>query len=191
MCIKSISLAAIFLVLSTSVNAIPVSLEGMEIIKQWTDFENQTGEMPANIWGSSDATNEDRIGLHVVFDNGLEGSITYSGVSGLWNTGFTSLDADTATGFFTSANGLHGLFNNGYTLAIAWIDFAMPFSNNFDLDYTDYIGSHFRANVSGWTSAEFTTYSTTVASVPEPEPLIIWLLGSGLALIGFARRKKV
>ena len=35
--------------------AIPTSLEGMGMINQWTDYENATGEMPLNIWGTSDA----------------------------------------------------------------------------------------------------------------------------------------
>jgi len=152
----------------SSATAAPLSLEGMGVVGNWTDFENQMGEMPAHIWGTSDATHENRIGLYVEFNNGLTGSVTYSGVSGLWNTAnFTPLAHDTATGFFTTAGGLHFLFNNSTSLPMAWAGLSMPYSGNFDLDYTNINGSHFRATVGGWSSAEFTTYSSAVVP-PRP-----------------------
>lgn len=40
----------------------------------------------------------------------------------------------------------------------------MQFSNNFDLDYNNQLGSHFRASVGGWGSAVFKAYSSAVAA---------------------------
>ena len=195
MILKRLSIAAAIvattLVSATTAIAAPISLDGMGIISQWTDYENQAGDMPANIWGTSDATSEDRIGLHVIFANGLEGSVTYSGVSGLWNThsGF-SLAFDNATGFFTAAGGLHHLHNDTWTLPMAWTSFVMPFSNNFDLDYAEYLGSNFRASTAGWGSAVFTTYSSAVSGGRVPRPSLLGLLGLGLIGIGAARRMR-
>jgi hypothetical protein len=147
------------------------SLEGLGRVNQWTDFENQTGELPNKVWGDSDVQLADRVGLKVKFANGLEGSVTYSGIAGRWNSSWGGTAFDTATGFFTAADGLHYLYNNSSSLPMAWDEFVMPFSNNFDLDYTSYFGSHFRADVAGWQSAEFTTYSSAV--VPSDTTLEI------------------
>ncbi len=188
-------LASLLLVLSSFSFAAPVTLEGMNQIMQWTDYENQSGEMPGFIWGTSDSDNADQIGLYVEFANGLTGSVTYSGVSGLWNQSSFSLAADTATGFFTNASNMHILFNNApsvnypQALAIAWESFVMDFSNNFDLDYNEDLGSNFRASVAGWESATFTTYSSTASAVPVPAA--VWLFGSAIAsFAGFSRFKK-
>ncbi|MCP4089887.1 MAG: hypothetical protein GY746_08840 [Gammaproteobacteria bacterium] len=175
-------------------NAVPLTLEGMGKITSWIDLETTSGEMPGKIWGTSDTDLADRVGIFVKFANGLEGTATYSGVSGLWNTtNFTNLAADTKTGFFDNAGGdrLHFLVNSalGGTLPMAWDQLVMAFSGNFDLDYNTYFGSHFRASVAGWASAEFATYSSTASVVPLPAALP--LFGTGLAVMGlFGWRRK-
>ena len=157
----------------------------MGLITTWTDLESGSGEMPASIFGQSHIEGADRIGLYVEFENGLSGSVTYSGVAGLWNSIFTGITAESATGFFTNAVGLHMLYNVGTTLPMAWEDFSMPFSGNFDLDYNNALGSHFRANVAGWGSATFATYSST-APVPEPSGALL----AGLGVLGLVARRR-
>lgn len=136
-------------------------LEGMRLENQWTDYENQTGELPVHVWGTGDTQNANRIGMKVTFANGLEGTVTYSGIAGHWNNGLGAINYATATGFFTSALGLQVVSNTSTFLPMAWQSFVMPFSNNFDLDYFSQLGSHFRASVAGWGSAEFKTYSSS------------------------------
>lgn len=180
--------------------AAPATLDGMGLIKQWTDVEGQLNDMPDFIWGTSDAALANRIGLYARFANGLEGTITYSGVAGRWNTGnFAGIAADNATGFFTAAVGLHFLYNTAATnnypeaLPIAWEDFVMQFSGNFDLDYNDqnFGTSDFRASIQGWGSVEIATYSSAVDPGRVPEPATLGLFGIGLAGLGaIARRRK-
>lgn len=179
---------------STVAISAPVTLEGMGIVGQWTDFENQAGDLPAMPWGNSDTLGADRIGLHVEFAGGLTGTVTYSGVSSLWNSQFvgSGLPADTATGFFTTAERIHFLVNTGVNFPIAWTGFVMLFSNNFDLDYSESNGSNFRASTSGWESAIFTHYSSAGAVSAVPVPAALPLFGTGLAVLGFIgwRRKR-
>ena len=192
------SMLCLALLTSTPARA-GVMLEGMGMVKQWVDFEDQLNEMPDNIWGTSDTDGADRIGLAVEFENGLSGSVTYSGVSGLWNTAnFPGVAADTSTGFFTSASGLHFLFNTPRTtsypdaLPIAWVSFSMPFSGNFDLDYNNFFGSNFRASTTGWGSGTFTTFSSTAAvnAVPEPTSMICFSALIGLVVVNRRRQTR-
>lgn len=125
----------------------------------WTDFENQSDELPAAPWGDCATQGADRIRIEVAFDGGTTASATYSGVSGLWNTGgFAGLEPDEAAGFFADCDGLHYLYANAESLPMAWEACSMAFASNFDLDYDESNGSHFRATETGWVSAEFTTY---------------------------------
>jgi Ca2+-binding RTX toxin-like protein len=140
------------------------SLGGMGMAAQWTDLESGSGELPANIWGNGATSSANRIGMTVTFGNGLTGSVIYNNVSGLWNSVFNGIAYESATGFFTAAQGLHFLFADNSTLPMAWEDFSMAFSGNFDLDYSDQTGSHFRADVGGWGSAVFRTFTSTAAA---------------------------
>lgn len=176
----------------------PIALEGMGSIITWTDYESQANDMPDLIWGNSDTLLADSIGIYVEFENGLTGSATYSGVSGVWNTAyFAEIAADTATGFFTGAGGLHFLFNSsradsGFArIPMAWDGFVMPFSSNFDISYENLNNSDFRASTAGWQSATFTTYSSSVLA-PVPVPAALPLFASVLVGVGFFgwRRKR-
>lgn len=166
--------------------AVLPTLEGMNLSTSWVDLESTAGELPVSPFGTSDIDGADRIGIYVEFDNGLTGSATYSGVSGVWNTSnFAGISADTATGFFTSAGDLHFLHNQGASLPLAWVGFSMAYSNNFDLDFNENNGSNFRASTTGWTSATFATYSST--AIPEPSSALLFGLG---ALAIAVRRKR-
>ena len=124
----------------------------------WTDFENQSDELPAAPFGDCATQGKDRVGIEVLFDDGTAASAVYSGVSALWNTTFAGLAPESATGFLASCTGLHFLFANGSNLPMAWESCVMSFASNFDLDYIEANGSHFRAEETGWVSAQFTTY---------------------------------
>ncbi len=181
--------ASFALAASGIANAGLISLDGMGLITEWIDYENQSNEMPGYIWGNSDTLKADGVGIYVEFANGLNGSLTYSGVSELWNSTFSGLAYDSASGIFTQASGLHFLFNvdtNG-TLPMAWVNNSIVFSGNFDLDYNEYNGSHFRANTTGWESATVQVFSSAypVQDVPEPSTLAIFAIG----IMGLAFRK--
>ncbi len=156
----------------------PNTLEGMIKIKQWTDHENKSGEMPEFIWGKYDESN--RVGLYVKFANGLTGSVTYQDLikADIWNRqhGINIVYPATATGFFAAnrTRPLHILRNTrisckgeAFCLPMAWANITMLFSNNFDLDYRNKNGSHFRADQNGWVSVIIATYADPLRFVQK------------------------
>lgn len=181
--------------LSASVSALSqTELDGLARVAEWTDLESTSDEMPSQIWGSCDATSEDRVGIRVEFENGTSGSATYSGVSGVWNTSnFPGINPDSATGVFASCVGLHFLHNNDSNLPMAWEDCDMPFASNFDLDYSEQNGSQFRASTTGWVSARIQTYcgSGTAAapSVAVPTMTFYGLAMTALGLVLVTTRR--
>ena len=195
---KPITLALLVMfAFAANVTAAPILLECMGIQKQWTDSEAATNEMPGFVWGDSDTALADKIGLHVLFADGTEGSIAYSGVSPHWNTSGTPFGTlISANGFFSSyaTAGLHFLYNvpAGGTLPIAWLSNPLtPFGNNVELDYFDNaVNSEFRVTTAGWESVEITTYSSS-AVVPEPSSIVLFGLGTvGLIFMGRRQRKR-
>jgi len=174
-------LAAALWLLGARPASAQLTFDGMPRVNQWTDFENQSDELPLNPWGTCDTTNEDRIGIRVDFQDGTSGEATYSGVSGLWNTSFPDIAADTSAGFFTGCGGIHFLFNDGTSLPLAWNGCSMIYSGNFDLDYAESNGSHFRASTTGWVEATFQTYCG--AAVPTMQEWTALMLAGLLALM--------
>jgi len=167
---KSLPLIVLtILIFANSVYAEPPdTLEGLKKIKQWTDYENKSGEMPPFIWANVQGT--DRVGLYVEFADGTTGSITYRGIEAEWwnrPNGFRpGLLATTRTGFFLVGRNkrLRHLRNipkqcgHPYCLPMAWRGLKIFFSDEFDLDYKNINGSHFRASWPGWKSVVFATY---------------------------------
>jgi hypothetical protein len=171
------------LVFAVSVHAEPPDeLEGMKRIKQWTDYENKSGEMPSFVWGDHDGA--DRVGIYVEFASGLKGSATYRDLTkaDIWNkeTGVnlpSAVRPETATGFFAADKNspLHFLRNVpaycGYKpvrsncLPMAWSTLSMPLTNNFDLDYNNQRGSHLRLSQRGWNWAIIAVYAVPVKYV--------------------------
>ena len=185
---------------ASSANAAPMLLEGMGIQKQWTDTEAARDEMPDFVWGDSDTALADSIGMHVLFADGTDGAIAYSGVSAVWNTSGAAFGTlISATGFFApyATAGMHFLSNSAKTntipgvLPIAWLSNPnTAFGNNVELDYNDNsLNSQFRVNTQGWGSVVITTYSSS-ATAAVPEPTIITLFGLGLLGLGFVRRRQ-
>ena len=184
---KSTFLALLAVLLSPmAANAVPITLEGMGLVNQWRDSEDTLDDIPLDPWGDSDDLFADSVGIYVEFADGQSGSATYSGiVAADWNQCCADIAGpDTITGFFTSAR-LHGL--NHVLLPMAWDQLVTPYSNNFDLDYTNQNGGNFRASETGWAYVDIALYSS-VASVPEPGTLA--LLGIGLFGMGLARRRR-
>ncbi len=153
----------------------PPRLEGMEKIKQWTDYEDKLNEMPDFIWGHHEGA--DRVGLYVEFADGTKGSVTYSGLkkSTIWKKGYTNkpIEPDTRTGMFKvdKTSPLHFIRNipaslvvkqPGSALPMAWITLSTPYTANFDLDYLNSNGSQFRARVPGWGYVTITTYAVPI-----------------------------
>lgn len=192
------TLTALGLVTAEGATAAPVSLGGMGIVGQWTDYENQSGEMPVRPWGNSDTLHADSVGIYVEYANGLTGSATYHGLANRWGNGnsqgFAGIAPDTATGFFasfTSANYayLHILDNTGFILPMAWIDLRNAFTGNFDISYENQRNSTWRADAAGWQNVQITLYSSA-ATAAVPEPASFALAGLALCAAGFASRRR-
>lgn len=184
-----VAVTALALSLFATPSSAQSTLDGLPRVAQWTDFENQAGELPVNIWGACASQNADRVGIRVDFNNGLTGFATYSGTAGRWNVStFPGIDPDSAGGFLASCTGLHFLFDNkNVDLPMAWESCSNAFSSNFDLDADEDNGSNFRASTTGWVSATFQTYCGTFtppAAVPATSPLLAILLGAGIAALG-------
>ncbi len=183
------------------VDAAPVTLDGMDQITQWTDKKSKDGDTPDYIWGTADALGYDKIGIHIEFNNGKEGSIIFAGVAAHWNTGdwsdttvFSGVTVQ-ATGYFAE-NYLNAPFalNNiastgaevgGVTVpAIAWG--TAPENGDFvSIEYGDDI----RLPDSGWGSAVITTYgSLGFAVVPLPATGLL-LLGAFGGLVAVRHRR--
>lgn len=202
---RAAALCAGSLVLSGMTVAAPTTLGGMGIVGQWTDLETGSGEVPVSPWGSSDALNANRVGIHVEFANGLTGSATYTGVAGYWggccNVGGSELgiapDAGSASGFFVGTGAgyanLHGLDNSAsFALPMAFYDLSNSFTGNFDVSRENIGNSTFRAYFSGWNSVTITLYSSTapvVGTVSAPGSLA--LAGLALAAVAALRRRSL
>ncbi|MGE0487464.1 MAG: PEP-CTERM sorting domain-containing protein [Gammaproteobacteria bacterium] len=176
--------------LSSSAFAVPLTLEGMGLVSTWRDVENVINDILSDPWGNSDDLFADRVGIYVEFADGTKGSATYSGiVAADWNQCCADITRpDTITGAFTNAM-LHGL--NHTLLPMAWHELAFnsPYSNNFDLDYTnDQFGSNFRANTGGWRYVDIALYSSVAPVQNVPEPVSLGLVALGL--VGAWRQRR-
>jgi hypothetical protein len=174
--IKALAATCCAVALAANMAHAQTTLDGLPRVAQWTDFENQTGEMPAKIWGSCDVDKADRVGIRVDFQNGISGYAVYPGVAELWNTlNFSPILPDLSGGFLASCFGIHFLYNNATSLPLAWNGCVMAFSTNFDLDYNDQNGSQFRADTPGWVQATFQTYCGGAApQAPTPQVGLWW-----------------
>ncbi len=192
------ALVALGVAIVHTAEAAPVTLGGMGVVSQWTDFENQSGEIPAHPWGNSDTLHADRVGIYVEYANGLTGSATYSGVATHWgsgsNQGFAGISPDSATGFFASFTNfgyaqLHILDNTGFVLPMAWVDLRNQYTSNFDLSFENFRNSTWRADSAGWQSVQITLYSSAAAAA-VPEPASLALAGLALGAAGLAARRR-
>lgn len=186
--------------ISSTVSAAPITLGGMNIASQWTDFSNKNGEMPANPWGDT-SLKPNSVGFYVEYANGLTGSATYTGLANYWNTTCCSLGPNgqimptTATGFFVGSNngyyaGLHGINNTGFALPAAWTDLRNEYTWNFDLSFENRNNSTWRADNTNWNNVTITLYtSTAAAAVDVPEPASVALFGLGMLGFAAARRR--
>lgn len=180
-------LSGSFTQLTAALAAAPPTLGGMNKAVEWIDLESSSNELPTKPFLDADTEGANRIGLFVTFNDGTEGTVIYNNISELWNSSFSDISAESATGFFSGSGSLHFLYNNGESLPMAWNGLSMVHSSNFDLSYDDVTGSHFRASESGWTSARFATY-TDVAAVPEPSAYAA-IFGSLVLAIAIVRRQ--
>jgi len=160
------------------------TLDGLDRVADWTDLENTLDDMPSSIWGTCDSTSENRVAIRIDLDDGSSGTMSYSGVSGVWNSSnFANIPADTATGFFAACTNLHFLHNSTASLPMAFQSCDTSLANNFDLDYANANGSNFRAESTGWVSARIQTYCGSGAPVaPEPAIAVPTMSVYGLAL---------
>lgn len=192
-----LSAMAALMVTGTAATALPLSFDGMNQIKEWRDNEDQTDEMPGNVWGNSDSQGVDRIGIYVEFANGVTGGISFDGVAPYWNshdenTPFAGVTVRQAFGFFADYDeaGLHYLYNEaaGGKLPIAWrFNPTTPFGRNVELDYRDNVrGSEFRVT----SSFDYVDIATYAGTTPVPLPGTGLMLLGGLGALAARRRGK-
>ncbi|MFV0336503.1 MAG: VPLPA-CTERM sorting domain-containing protein [Tropicimonas sp.] len=194
-------------------DAAPVTLEGMNQIKSWTDNEGVAAEMPDNIWGNADTEGYDDIGIYVEFANvagsrysGAVGSIVFSGVGDHWNTGtwsdiFSANWSDvtvTATGFFEAYAGTPFALNNitaSETATAGSGTASIAFGTMYN-GKPRYIrmehGRDFGMIAGGWGSVTITTYGgrddTNLTAVPLPATGLL-LAGAFGGLAALRRRR--
>lgn len=194
---------AILATLPAAVSAVPMTLDGLPMIKQWTDNEGIRDEMPGFIWGTADSDGVDTIGLYFEFQDGTTGGIVLSGVAPYWNTNtgpaFAGVTVESATGFFAAyaAAGVHFLYNTDVTtsypeaLPIAWVfNPATPFGSNVEPDYNDTAsGSELRISGTGWGYVNVATYGGDGVPPQVPLPASGLLLFGALTAVAVSRRK--
>lgn len=194
------TIAMAVMISATGAIAAPVTFDGMGMQKQWVDNEDVRDEMPGFVWGDSDTQGADKIGLYVEFADGTTGGISYTGVSGHWNTNGAEFGTiSMAFGFFAdyATAGLHFLYNTAPTniypeaLPIAWIrNPTTPFGSNVELDYNDSSsGSEFRISASGWDFVTITTYSSSADAPQIPLPATGLMLLCAIGGLGLARKR--
>ena len=145
---------------------------GLTLVDDITDHESVTSdELPAVLWGkdaggssskckSNGAT---RVGLWVVYENGLEGYGVYDVTSSNWDAVMGTSEV-TSSGFLAACGAPSYLYTET-NLPMAWSSCSNSFSSNFDLDRNVQSGSNWRASSSGWSRARLRFYCSTSAVV--------------------------
>jgi len=147
---------------------------GLTLVDDITDHESVTSdELPAVLWGkdaggssskckSNGAT---RVGLWVVYENGLEGYGVYDVTSSNWDAVMGTSEV-TSSGFLAACGAPDYLYTET-NLPMAWpgVSCSNSFSINFDLDHNVKFGSNWRASSSGWSRARLRFYCSTSAVV--------------------------